>query len=215
MERLARKLAHNVSMSQGFNEEKEAVVAYGLIAIIQISVTVLIIAVLGILIRVPIEALIVCFSASILRKSSGGAHAGTAELCTCFSAVYCLSTAYISKMLLTHIYSPVPMAAAMLVLFGSSFFIVYKNAPVDSPNKPIRTEEKKKKMRKGSFLTLAVYLLISVTLFVLGLKYDIYRSYAIALLFGLSWQAFTLTHLGALFIGLMDKLFLSKKEVQK
>ena len=78
MEKIANKLAHNISLSLGFDDEKEAVVAYGLIAIIQITVIVLLVLFFGILISAPVEGLIVCFSASILRKYSGGAHAAHA-----------------------------------------------------------------------------------------------------------------------------------------
>jgi accessory gene regulator protein AgrB len=54
--------------------------------------------------------------------------------------------AAVSRWLLAAIYVPIIMAAALVIVFGLSFFIVYKFAPVDSPNKPIRTEKKKKRM---------------------------------------------------------------------
>lgn len=212
MEKLARKLASNISSSLGYDDEKEAVIAYGLIAIIQIFITVLLVLLFGILVGALAEALIVCFSVSILRKYSGGAHAGTIELCTGFSLLYCTTAAVISKWLLAGIYNPIPMAIAIIIIFGISFLVVNKFAPVDSPNKPIRTEKKKKRMRKGSFVILSVYLIISIAFFVLSFKYEVFKSYGISLLFGISWQIFTLTYLGSLFIGKMNDFIIFKKE---
>jgi accessory gene regulator B len=215
MEKLARKLASNISSSLGYDDEKEAVVAYGLIAMIQITLTTLLVLLLGILAGAPVEALIICFSVSILRKYSGGAHAKTAEFCTGFSVIYCILTAVISKRLLAGIYNPIAMAVAIIIIFALSFLIVYKFAPVDSPNKPIRTEKKKKRMRKGSFIILSVYFVMSVTFFLLAYQSEIFESYGIGLLFGISWQIFTLTHLGAQFIGKMNQLFILRKEGQR
>ena len=157
MEQLARKLASNIASSLGYDDEKEAVMAYGLTGIIQIFATVMLVLLLGILVGAPIEAMIVCFSASMLRKYSGGAHAATAELCTGISMVYCTLTAVISKFLLLPIYNSILMFVVGFFIYGLSFYIIYRVAPVDSPNKPIRTDKKKKRMRKGSFITLSIY----------------------------------------------------------
>ena len=215
MERLAKKLASNITASLGYDEEKEAVIAYGLIAIIQIVLTTVLVFLFGILAGVPAQALIVCFSVSILRKYSGGAHAGTIELCTGFSVFYCIVTAVISKWFLVGVYNPILMSISIAVIFGLSFLAIYKFAPVDSPNKPIRTEQKKKSMRKGSFLVLFIYFVIVLIGFILSDRFVIFKSLQISLLFGLSWQIFTLTYLGAQFIRKMNQIFILKKERQK
>jgi accessory gene regulator B len=213
MEHLARKLASNIALSLGYNAEKEAVIAYGLIAIIQIIITVLLVLFFGILAGAPAETLIICFSVGVLRKYSGGAHAKTAELCTVFSVLFCTSTAVISKMLLAKIYYPVPMALAMAITFGLSFYTVYKRVPVDSLNKPIRTEKKKSRMKKGSLIILVIYLWLSVAFFMFGSTYTICRSYGISLLIGIAWQTFTLTYSGARFIEKMNSVIRVRKEV--
>jgi accessory gene regulator B len=213
MEKLARRLAGNIARSLGYDREKESVKGYGLTAIIQVTVTVLLILLLGLLIRAPIEAMITCFSIMLYRKYSGGAHAHSAEFCTVFSVLFCAVAAVISKWLLTTIYNPIVMAVALVIIFGSSFIIVYQFAPVDSPNKPIRTEKKKKRMRRGSFIVLSVYLVLSVAFLILSYTYDPYKSYGISLLIGISWQTLTLTSLGSLVLGNMKHNF--NKEVQK
>jgi hypothetical protein len=62
---------------------------------------------------------------------------------------------------------------------------------------------------------LLVYLIISISFFTLGYKSETFRSYEISMLFGISWQIFTLTHPGALFIGKMNDTFRLGKEVHK
>jgi len=215
MEKLARKLARNISSTLSYDEEKEAVIAYGLMALIQVSATVLLVLLLGLAIGAPVEAMIVCFSASILRKYSGGAHADTAELCTLISGVYCTLTAFLSKHLLASIYSPAFMAAAALIVFILSFIIVYRFAPVDSPNKPIKTVRKRQRMRKGSLLILGFYVALSVTFFILSYKYGLFRSYGISMLFGVSWQVFTLTQVGNNFIERLNHILIARKGVSK
>ena len=216
MEKLAKKLASNIAVSLRYDDEKEAVISYGLTAIMQISLTVLLVLLFGLLVGAPVEALIVCFSASILRKFSGGAHAVAAGLCTFISTVYCTLTAYISRKLLFEISSHIAIIAAIVVIFGLSFLIVYKYAPVDSPNKPIKTEKKIKRMRRGSFLLLSIYLTLSVLMFVLGFKFEFLNSYAIGLLFGVSWQVFTLTCYGSILLNKFNNLYMKlRKEASR
>ena len=213
MEKLAQRLAANIAKSLGYDKEKEAVIAYGLTAIIQVTVTVLLILLLGLLIRAPIEAMITCISIMLYRKYSGGAHAHSAEFCAIFSVLFCIIAAGIAKWLLIKIYDPIIMAFALVIIFGLSFYIVYKFAPVDSPNKPIRTDRKKKRMRRGSVIILSIFLILSVSFLIMSYYYDPYKSYGISLLIGISWQTFTLTSLGSLFLGKMNQN--SNKEVQR
>jgi len=204
MEKLARKLASNIAFSLNYDNEKEQVVAYGLIAIIQTFVTVFLVLIIGIFTGVPIEALIICFSVSILRKYSGGAHAGSIELCTTIAIIYITTFSLISRYLLSEVLNSYAMAIIIFVIYALSFFAIYKFAPVDSPKKLIKTEKKKKRMRKGSFTILTVYFALSVILFLLSRKQYITNSFGLSLLFGLSWQIFTLTKPGSSFIHLVD-----------
>jgi accessory gene regulator B len=204
MEKLERKLANNIAISLNYDNEKEQVVAYGLIAIIQTFVTVFLVLIIGIFTGVPIEALIICFSVSILRKYSGGAHAGSIELCTTIAIIYITTFSLISRYLLSEVLNSYAMAIIIFVIYALSFFAIYKFAPVDSPKKLIKTEKKKKRMRKGSFTILTVYFALSVILFLLSRKQYITNSFGLSLLFGLSWQIFTLTKPGSSFIHLVD-----------
>jgi accessory gene regulator B len=219
MEKLAKKLANNISISLGYDIEKEHVIAYGLTAIIQIIVTVLLILVIGLIVGTPVEALIICFSISILRKYSGGAHAGSIEMCTLISVIYCVGFSLISKYLLASILSTYSMLFIIVLVFALSFLAIYKLAPVDSPNKPIKTEKKKKRMRKDSYIVLTVYLAISITFLLLNLKFHSLISFGISLIFGVMWQILTLTKFISYSFDKIDfavnKVFRIRKEVDR
>jgi accessory gene regulator B len=217
MERLARKLASNIAGSLGYDNEKERVIAYGLTAMIQISVTVILVFAIGLIIGAPVEALIICFSVSLLRKYSGGAHVGTIEECTSISVIYCVAFALISRRLLLpalNIYSMIPI---IIVVYVLSFIAIFKLAPVDSPNKPIKTEKKKRRMRRGSFIILTVYFVLSILFLLLSLKYFSISSLGTSLLFGIAWQIITLTKFGTYFLKRIDSavniIFRNRKEV--
>ena len=215
MEKLVRKQASKISASLGYDAEKEAVVAYGLIAIVQICITLTLVFLFGLIVSAPIEALIVCLSVSILRKYSGGVHADNAEFCTVFSVIYCTVTAVLSKWL-AGVYFAAPMLVAGVVIYAAAFAIAYRYVPVDSPNKPIKTEKKIQRMRKGSFIILTVYFALSVLFYLLSFQAPAYRSFGIGMLFGVAWQVLTLTPVGAILLHKLNDLpkYLGKEEKQ-
>lgn len=205
MEKWVRRRVRRMAETMKFDPEKEAVVAYGLIAIVQIAVTLLLVLALGFLVGAPVEALIICLSVSLLRRYSGGAHAHDADFCTLLTTVYCTLTAALSKAL-GQAYDPWAMAAATAAVYVAAFLIVIRYAPVDSPNKPIHTEQKRQRMRRGSLITLALYGAASVLFFLFGFRLAWVHSYGISLLLGVGWQAFTLTPLGSVLLNWLNEL---------
>lgn len=191
MESLVKKLAHRIAQAQGYDNEKEAVIAYGLFAIIMTVITFLLVGFIGIIFDTLVESLIVFFSVVILRKYSGGAHAASAESCTLASIVFCTAAALLSRYVFYPIYDIRLMIAAVIVVYLFSYWIIIKRAPVDSPNKPI-SDKKKPRMRKGSLTVLSLYLLLSVVGIILGQPYPLFNAYGISLLFGVTWQVLTL-----------------------
>ena len=88
-------------------------------------------------------------------------------------------------------------------------------APVAPPNKPVRTEAKRKRLRKGAFIVLSVFLvLVTASLVVFRFFGEpVLRLYTIGLALALStlWQVTMLTKLGQRFIAFFDGLFTRKK----
>lgn len=205
MEKQIRQQAKKISAALNYDAEQEAVVAYGLIAMVQIAVTLLLVFILGLLVGAPIEALIICLSVSILRKYSGGAHADTIDFCTVFSVIYCTVAALLSKAL-AGVYQPWWMLAAAIAVYACSFYYINRYAPVDSPNKPIKSANKIKRMRRGSFILVSVYALLNALFFLFSNRAPVFQSYGISLLFGVSWQVLTLTPLGAILLNKLNDL---------
>ncbi|MGL5087813.1 MAG: accessory gene regulator B family protein, partial [Clostridium sp.] len=86
---------------------------------------------------------------------------------------------------------------------------VLKLAPVDSLAKPIRTEKKKKRLKKSSVFTLTIYSLF-VIIFIMMYTYtmsDLFIGYSISILGGVVWQILSLTKLGHLLVKLIDTFF--------
>ena len=217
MEKAAQKIAENIARSFDYDDEKRQVVAYGLLAMFQTAVTALLIFVVGYMAGVPAEALLICLSVSALRKYSGGAHASSLNVCTAMAVIYSVLAAVAGAKLLApsadfHILLPV-----ILAVYAVSFILVYMYAPVDSPNKPIKTEKKKKRMRRGSFIVLSVYLTASLALALFGREYGRLNGFVFSLLFGASWQVLTLTKFGFVLVDKADfvlsNLFAVRKEV--
>lgn len=204
MEKLAIKLANKIGEELKLDDEKRQVILYGLIALVQLVFTVFFVLLLGLLFGTPIEALLICFSVSLLRKYSGGAHVGSMGLCTFLGVAYSVIFALISRYLLLPILTPIPLMIALVAVYTVSFWAIYRLAPVDSPNKPIKTAKKQKRMRKGSFIVLLVYAGISIVLLLLGRYHPIFNSFNISMLFGILWQILTLTKIGAVFLNRID-----------
>lgn len=207
MEKIARIIAKKISTFLNYNNEQEEVITYGMIALIQIVITIILVIFLGGLLNVLTEALIITFSISVLRKYSGGVHVSSLEFCMAVGVIYSIVFAWISKYLLAPVMNYTFMIIIDIIVFIVSYLIIYRLAPVDSPNKPIVTDKKKKRMRKGSYIILAVYLAGSILFILLSINNIFWAGCFISLIFGVIWQINTLTSFGARCIHKIDSLF--------
>lgn len=209
MERYSKAIAAKLAMELGYDDDKKAVMAYGAFALIQILISIGLIVIFGLMFGVVIEALIISFSASILRKYSGGVHSSSPNTCTFLGTVVCVGFASLIKMF------PAPVAGIKgflvigVLVFAWSCYTVSKLAPVDTPNKPIRSAEKRGRMKKGALAVLGIYFLIACANISAYLHFqsDAFFIYATCLTFGMLWQVFTLTVSGHRVIEKLD-LFL-------
>lgn len=200
MEKITARLASSIARSLGYDREKEAVIAYGLFAITQTVLTVFVTLLAGLAVGAPLESMIVCFSVSLYRKYSGGAHANTALACAAVTVTYCTAAALVAKWLAPLVNPPWLALPAILLIYLVAYWITYRYAPVDSPNKPIKTEKKIQRMRKGSFTILTMYLAFQLFFYVYGIRHPAFFSAGLSLLLGTGWQAFTLTPIGSILL---------------
>lgn len=216
---LTNKLANKISSELNYDSEKSAVISYGIFAVIQILASLALVTLFGLLLGIVYEALIVSFSISILRQYSGGVHATKPSICLIIGTIATITVAVISHYL-THAIDTTIIILANLVFIALTYYFVIKYAPVDSPEKPIKTSEKRKRMKKISLIVLSVYLLIIILLVILANVHNkpIYLEYSLCISLATLWQCFNLTKKGHRLLRKVDSvikkiLFRSKEDI--
>ncbi len=198
------RLSKKVSNELDLDEEKRSVINYGMFALIQMMISIFLVLIFGTFLGVSTEALIVSFTVSILRKSSGGVHANTPEKCAIVGTV----SSIIMGMLVRYSTTRYISIGVIIIIFIISFFVVYRLAPVDSASKPIKKIEKRNRLRNISMMILMIYLIIICINFV-SYKFtnDIRLiDYSLCICLGVMWQVFSLTKSGHLILGKIDNL---------
>ena len=200
IENICEKISCYIAQELNLDDDKKSVINYGILAFIQMIICIALVIIFGFIFNVIIEALIISFTISMLRKSSGGVHASSPERCAVIGTVSSVSMALISK------YINVSFSFVILVgsiIFIWSYYIVYKLAPVDSIAKPIKSIKKRKKLKKTSIMILNVYLVVVVIniLCYLVMKNFSFLTYSLCIYMGLLWQIFSLTKSGYLILG--------------
>lgn len=204
---LTNKLAQKISAELNYDEEKSAVISYGIFAFLQILASLALVALLGALLGVVFQALVVSFASSILRQYSGGVHATRPSICLIIGTI-----ATIAVTMIAHYCSRlIPIEYLMIiivVIIASSFYLVIKYAPVDSPAKPIRTDSKRKRMKKFSLIILSIYFVLVFVLVMISLigRDHLYLEFAMCICVATCWQVFNLTIKGHSFLKKVDSL---------
>lgn len=209
MERLAKKIAKSVGESLGKNEEEIAVIAYGLIGILQFSAIFIVMTVISLIFGFWWESLTIFLSVGFLRRFTGGAHSSGIYSCLVYSVLFVCGFSALARYVLPLLPFVVNCVLCGLVfLFG--YFMVARKAPVSPPNKPCRSEAKRKRLRRGAFTALSAFLIVIVLSLVF--KDSAYRFYTVGLALALStlWQITMMTKAGHVFIAFIDNLFTKK-----
>ena len=192
IENISKLIAEKVSSELNYDNERKEIIQYGTYALIQTLISIISVLILGLVFNIALEALIFLFTASILRKYSGGAHSESSNVCTLLGIIISICIGFLIK---------------------SSFFakmnfelVVFKFAPVDTKNKPIKTEKKKKRMKKGSLKILTIYLFIEVLSIILYYNsgWSLAKPVMLSIIFGVAWQCMTLTYIGNILLKTID-----------
>ncbi|MBB6622296.1 accessory gene regulator B family protein [Clostridium gasigenes] len=204
---LSKKVAFKIANELKLDNDNKEVISYGVFAIIQMFYNLLLVILFGAVFNIVIEALIASFAISILRKSSGGAHASSAKICAIVGTFITIIIGLISKINI-NVNSTIIIG---VIIFIWAYYIIFKLAPVDSVAKPIRTEKKRKRLKRSSIFILSIYLIIVIVSIVLYLytKIDRLLIYSICILGGVIWQVLSLTKIGHEIVKIIDA-FLNK-----
>lgn len=203
---VCEKISSNIASELKLDDDKKDVVNYGIFNLIQLGICIALVIVFGFIFNVAIEALIISFTISILRKSSGGVHAPTPESCAVIGTVASVGMAIIIKNMYINLLF---VLLSGIIVFIWSFYIIYKMAPIDSVAKPIRSIEKRAKLKLISIKVLCLYLIIVIISVICYLitQNAIALSYSICIYMGLLWQVFSLTKSGHVVFGKLNELF--------
>jgi accessory gene regulator B len=209
MERYSKAIAAKLALELGFDDDRRDVMAYGAFALIQMFISIGLVMIFGLVFDVVAEALIISFTASVLRKYSGGVHASSPNTCTLLGVIVCVGFGLLIKLGFAPVIDVKAFLMAGALGFVWSFCMISRLAPVDTPNKPIKSEEKRKRMKKGSYKVMGIYLLIILInlFFYVFLSSEAFLVYSMCIAFGVFWQVFTLTGSGHKLIEKVD-LFL-------
>ena len=200
IENICEKISGYIAQELNFDDDKKSMINYGIFGFIQMGICIALVIIFGLIFNVTIEALIVSFTISILRKSSGGVHSHSPERCAVIGTVSTIGMALICK------YINISFGLSILIgsiIFIWSYYTVYRLAPVDSIAKPIKNIEKRKRLRKTSIIILSVYLIVAVidiSCYLIA-KDSSLLTYLLCIYMGLLWQVFSLTKSGELILG--------------
>lgn len=206
IENISKAVAEKVSNELNYDNERKEVIQYGTYALIQTLISIISVLILGLIFNIALEALIFLFTASILRKYSGGAHSESSNVCTLLGIIISICVGFLIKSSFFVNMDFEFIIFAGIVVFVFAYFIIFKYAPVDTPNKPIKTEKKKKRMKKGSLKILTIYLFIVLLNTILYYNSDVVfaKQVILSILFGIAWQCMTLTALGNILLKTID-----------
>lgn len=204
---ISENIAGNLKKELDLEEEKYEVIEYGLHAFFHMALSILFIVIFGAIFGVLLESLIISFTIAILRKSSGGAHASTDLSCAIIGVIVSVIPAIIFENININIKNTMLISFSIFLI---SAYLIYKLAPVDSPNKPIKSEKKIKRLKRGSLITLGIYMMLVIINILLSIKVNSTKFiiYSLCISFGVLWQSFTLTKLGHIVLNLMDSFFI-------
>ena len=112
IENLSKLISEKVSSELNYDNERKEIIQYGTYALIQTLISIISVFIIGLLFNIALEALIFLFTASILRKYSGGAHSESSNVCTLLGIIisicigFLIKSSFFAKMnfLLTHIF---------------------------------------------------------------------------------------------------------------
>ncbi|MGJ0702262.1 accessory gene regulator ArgB-like protein [Clostridium perfringens] len=206
IENISHLIAEKVSSELNYDNERKEIIQYGTYALIQTLISIISVLILGLVFNIALEALIFLFTASILRKYSGGAHSESSNVCTLLGIIISICIGFLIK---SSFFTKMNFELVVFIgifIFVFAYFIVFKFAPVDTPNKPIKTEKKKRRMKKGSLKILTIYLLIELLSIILYYNsgWSLAKPVMLSIIFGVAWQCMTLTYIGNILLRTID-----------
>jgi Membrane protein putatively involved in post-translational modification of the autoinducing quorum-sensing peptide len=204
-ERIAATIGRNAKSVLNVDDDKEQIIVYGAISLLQTVFAVFWVVVAGLFFGILYEALVFSIVVSILRKYSGGVHASSPSRCILIGTALAVIVGITIDHQLYRLNLPIIILISIVCIIVS-FIIILKNAPVDSIKKPITDIEIKKMFKIKSIIVILCFLVLVLILFVLNRmnQKQYYIKFIESIDLALLWQSITLTKLGACILNKVD-----------
>jgi len=131
--------------------EKREVIEYGAYMAISEIVKVAVLLIVSVFFDITIYVLGVIFIFGFLRMTLGGVHAKTQWGCIITYSCFIYSLVVLS------LYLDLNRLITCIIVIPFSFYVAYKYAPADMPQKPVVSRKQRKKLRIIGFSLLAIY----------------------------------------------------------
>ncbi len=205
IEVISNKIGTKIAEVLNLDEDNKEVLIYGAFSIMHVLWSIILVAALGSMFNLLLECLFISFTASLLRRYSGGAHATSSNRCAIVGAIIFLILSILVKILGTYINTTL-IFLIYIAGFILAYYIIYKYSPVDTPNKIIRKPEKRQRLKKASINFICIMFVITFILWIsyFILRNDMFINVIISIFTGIVWQSLTLTFIGDFVISKLD-----------
>jgi len=142
LERAANALGAYLAAQLGLDEEKQEVVAFGALALLQNGASALLLLVLALSTGILPEALAALLTAGILRHATGGTHLQTPLRCVATTALGFWAGGFVGHLAAQ---SPLCQATAPTVAacaVAGGLWVIYRWAPVEAETRPLSSQHK-------------------------------------------------------------------------
>ncbi|RDY24933.1 hypothetical protein CHF27_001665 [Romboutsia maritimum] len=205
------EIASNLSIKIGNRLEKSEedinILKYGMFVIIHTIFTAIITIFVGIIIGRLKEVLIITICCGLLKRYSGGVHASSPNRCTIIGLMMVILLTFIGDIIIQKSDKFIFLMIIM-ILITLEYFIIYKRCPIGCKEKPLKNENKRKKLRKKSFKLMNIYILVIILLYVFYFLKNIYfiKSIIMSVVLGIFMQTFALSVIGKMFVEKIDNI---------
>ncbi|MBO3443278.1 accessory gene regulator B family protein [Clostridium sp. CCUG 7971] len=208
IEKISLNLSDKLGTKLNKTSEEKAVLNYGLFVMLHTGIGVVITFLVGLITGMVLEMMIISVTTAWLKRYTGGVHASTPERCAIIGVLLSFILSIASKNLKNTL-NIEELTLLTIITLSFSYYIVYKNCPVPSKNKPMKKESTRKKLKRKAFKLINMYLLIILLLSIMYLIFSIQsvKIIWISVLLGIGLQMIVVTNIGSKFICMLDTIF--------
>ncbi len=203
MERnIYQRLALFLGQENDLAQEKAPELAYALEILFINGLNLIFTMLIGFLLGVLPGTIACILVATAYRHTAGGAHSRSPWICAIATMTIFPALAYLGTYLASgaHFYSWIITAAAVLI----GFYSVHRYAPVDSVQAPIISPDRRKRLKRYSYVVIGILVTILLTLEMVTNLWFHARTVQVCMALTVLWVSFNLTDTAAYLWCMLD-----------